>query len=132
MTQRKRVEAEVVSSAKEVLAARELAARIYIDETIRDYIIEVVHATRDPAAHGLEALAPLIDVGASPRASIYLAMAARGHAFLRHRGYVTPEDVKAVGPDILRHRIVLTYEAEAEETTSDEVVRRLFEHVEVP
>jgi MoxR-like ATPase len=106
--------------------------QIYIDDKIKDYIVNVIHATREPRAHGLTELADFIEYGASPRASIYLNMAARAHAFLRHRGYVTPEDVKAVGADILRHRVVLTYEAEAEEITSEDIVRRLFETVEVP
>jgi MoxR-like ATPase len=124
--------AEKVSSIDEVLSARSVVSKIYIDDTIRDYIIDVVHATREPRNYGLVELAPLIDYGASPRASIFLATAARAHAFLRHRGYVTPEDVKAVGQDVLRHRVVLTYEAEAEEISSEDVIRRLFEHVEVP
>jgi MoxR-like ATPase len=121
-----------VSSLEQVRSARKVVGQIYIDDTIRDYIVDVIHATREPRAYGLGELAPLVEYGASPRASIYLAMAARAHAFLRHRGYVSPEDVKAVGQDILRHRIVLTYEAEAEEISSEDVVRRLFEHVEVP
>jgi MoxR-like ATPase len=107
-------------------------SQIYIDEKIRDYIVDVVYATREPAKYGLREIADFIDYGASPRASIYLNLAARAHAFLRHRGYVTPEDVKAVGGDVLRHRVVLTYEAEAEEVTSEDIVRRLFETVEVP
>jgi MoxR-like ATPase len=121
-----------VSSLEQVRSARRVVGQIYIDDTIRDYIVDVVHATREPRAYGLGELAPLVEYGASPRASIYLAMAARAHAFLRHRGYVSPEDVKAVGQDILRHCIVLTYEAEAEEISSEDVIRRLFEHVEVP
>jgi MoxR-like ATPase len=121
-----------VSSLEQVRSARKVVGQIYIDDTIRDYIVDVIHATREPRAYGLAELAPLVEYGASPRASIYLAMAARAHAFLRHRGYVSPEDVKAVGQDILRHRIVLTYEAEAEEISSEDVIRRLFEHVEVP
>jgi MoxR-like ATPase len=121
-----------VSSAEEILSARKLASRIYIDDTIRDYIIDLVQATREPKDYGLASIAPLIDYGASPRASIYMAMAARAHAFLRHRGYVTPEDVKAVSQDVLRHRVVLSYEAEAEEVSSEEVIRRIFEQVEVP
>ena len=121
-----------VSSLEQIRSARKVVGQIYIDDTIRDYIVDVIHATREPRAYGLGELAPLIDYGGSPRASIYLAMAARAHAFLRHRGYVSPEDVKAVGQDILRHRIVLTYEAEAEEISSEDVIRRLFEHVEVP
>src|SRR5687767_14382719 len=121
-----------VSSLEQIRSARKVVGQIYIDDTIRDYIVDVIHATREPRAYGLGELAPLVEYGASPRASIYLAMAARAHAFLRHRGYVSPEDVKAVGQDILRHRIVLTYEAEAEEISSEDVIRRLFEHVEVP
>jgi MoxR-like ATPase len=121
-----------VSSLEQIRSARKVVGQIYIDDTIRDYIVDVIHATREPRAYGLAELAPLVEYGASPRASIYLAMAARAHAFLRHRGYVSPEDVKAVGQDILRHRIVLTYEAEAEEISSEDVIRRLFEHVEVP
>src|SRR5207237_10411215 len=103
-----------------------------IDAKIKEYIVAVVSATRDPAAHGLKDRGDLIEYGASPRASIFLNMAARAHAFLKRRGYVTPEDIKAVGADVLRHRVVLTYEAEAEEVTAEDVVRRLFEHVEVP
>ena len=92
----------------------------------------MIQATREPKEYGLGDLAPLIDYGASPRASIFMAMAARAHAFLRHRGYVTPEDVKAVSQDVLRHRVVLSYEAEAEEITSEHIIRRIFETVEVP
>ena len=101
-------------------------------EKIRDYIINLVQATRDPKAYGMADMADYIEYGASPRASIYLNMAARAHAFLRRRGYVTPEDIKAIGVDVLRHRVILTYEAEAEEITSEQVVRKLFEHIEVP
>ncbi len=132
MTSEERVEVKKVSSREELLAARALVSRIYIDDTIRNYMIDVVQATRNPAEYGLGDVASLVEYGASPRASIFLAMAARAHAFLRHRGYVTPEDVKAVGHDVLRHRLVLTYEAEAEEITSEDVIRRLFEKVEVP
>ena len=103
-----------------------------MDDKVKDYIVDVVFATREPAKHGLKDLAPLIEFGASPRATIALSMASRAHAFLRHRGYVTPEDVKAVGHDVLRHRLVLTYEADAEEVTTDQVVRRTFEVIEVP
>jgi MoxR-like ATPase len=116
----------------ELLEARQVVGQIYIDEKIRDYIVNLVHATRDPKAYGLKDLADYIEFGASPRASIFLNLAARAHAFLRHRGYVTPEDIKAVGVDVLRHRVNLTYEAEAEDITSEQVVRRLFETIEVP
>ncbi|MEO5766770.1 MAG: MoxR family ATPase [Polyangia bacterium] len=126
------VRAEAVATPEEIAEARSVVGQVYIDEKIRDYIVNLVHATREPKAHGLGDLADFISYGASPRASIYLNMAARAHAFLRHRGYVTPEDIKAVGVDVLRHRVILTYEAEAEEVTSETVVRKLFEHVEVP
>jgi MoxR-like ATPase len=127
-----RVQLQPVASAAELASARSAISQIYIDDKIRDYIVDVVAATRDPAACGLKDLTDLIEYGASPRASIYLNTAARAHAFLRRRGYVTPEDIKAVGADVLRHRVILTYEAEAEEVTAEDVVRRLFEHVEVP
>lgn len=103
-----------------------------MDERVKDYIVDVVFATREPSERGLKELASLIEYGASPRASIALNLAARAHAFLRHRGYVTPEDVKAIGADVLRHRMVLSYEAEAEDITAEDVVRRVFEVVEVP
>jgi MoxR-like ATPase len=126
------VKAEHVVSPIELVAAKKTIGQMYVADKVKDYIVDVVFATREPQKHGLKELAPLIEYGASPRASIALNMAARAHAFLRHRGYVTPEDVKAVGPDVLRHRVVLTYEADAEEVTADQVVRRVFEAVEVP
>jgi MoxR-like ATPase len=121
-----------VANPARIAEARSVVQQVYIDEKIRDYIVSIVHATREPKAHGLNELADFISFGASPRASIYLNLAARAHAFLRHRGYVTPEDIKAVGVDVLRHRVILTYEAEAEEITSETIIRKLFEHVEVP
>jgi len=121
-----------VATPHEIAEARSVVGQVYMDEKIRDYIVSIVHATREPKAHGLGELADFIQFGASPRASIYLNLAARAHAFLRHRGYVTPEDIKAIGVDVLRHRVILTYEAEAEEITSETVIRKLFEHVEVP
>jgi MoxR-like ATPase len=124
--------AQPVINPQELLEARRVIAQMYVDEKVKDYIVEVVFATREPQKHGLKDLSPLIEFGASPRASIALNLAARAHAFLRRRGYVTPEDVKAVGPDVLRHRLVLTYEADAEEVTAEQVVRRVFEVVEVP
>ncbi|MDO9018043.1 MAG: MoxR family ATPase [Deltaproteobacteria bacterium] len=117
---------------EQILAARKVIPEIYVDDKLKDYIISLVFATRDPQKAGLKELAPMIRYGASPRASIALNMAARARAFLQHRGYVIPEDVKAIGMDVLRHRISLTYEAEAEEVTSDQVVSRIFEAVEVP
>jgi MoxR-like ATPase len=123
---------KAVASTDDLLAGRRCVEQIYVDEKVKDYIVDVVHATRAPAKHGLKDLDGLVEYGASPRASIALNLAARAHAFLRHRGYVTPEDVKEVGPDVLRHRIVLTYEAEAEQVTSEQVVRKVFEVIEVP
>ncbi|MFO7893322.1 MAG: MoxR family ATPase [Longimicrobiales bacterium] len=123
---------EKVATPAEILAARQEIADLYVDEKIIDYIVDLVHATREPAEHGIAALEPLIEYGASPRASIFLAMCARANAFIDGRGYVLPEDVKTIGPDVLRHRIITTYEAEAEEVTPDDIVRRVFEAVEVP
>jgi MoxR-like ATPase len=132
MTMVEQASATPVVSPAELMEARKIISQVYVDDKVKDYIVEVVFATREPQKHGLKDLAPLIEFGASPRASIALNLAARAHAFLRHRGYVTPEDVKAVGPDVLRHRLVLTYEADAEEVTTEQVVRRVFEVVEVP
>jgi MoxR-like ATPase len=116
----------------ELAAARGTVLRVYMDERIKDYVVNLVFATRDPKGHGLADLAPLIEYGASPRATLFLAIAARAHAFLRRRAYVTPEDVKAVAYDVLRHRITLTYEAEAEEVTPEKVISRVLDRVEVP
>jgi MoxR-like ATPase len=132
MTSPMKAVAERACSAQEIAEARSVVQEVYIDEKIRDYIVNIVHATREPKAYGLADLSDFIAFGASPRASIYLNMAARAHAFLRHRGYVTPEDIKAIGVDVLRHRVILTYEAEAEEITTETVVKKLFERVEVP
>jgi MoxR-like ATPase len=132
MTQPEVAHAEPVVTPIELLEGRKIVKQVYVDDKVKEYIVEVVFATREPAKHGMKDLAPLIEFGASPRASIALNLAARAHAFLRHRGYVTPEDVKAVGPDVLRHRLVLTYEADAEEVTTEQIVKRVFEVVEVP
>jgi MoxR-like ATPase len=132
MTQPELTKAQPVVTPVELLDARKVVKQVYVDDKVKEYIVDVVFATREPAKHGLKDLAPLVEFGASPRASIALNLAARAHAFLRHRGYVTPEDVKAIGPDVLRHRLVLTYEADAEEVTSEQIVKRVFEVVEVP
>jgi MoxR-like ATPase len=121
-----------VVGAEEILAARRSIAGLYLDDTVGDYILDVVSATREPRRFGLGELEPLIEFGASPRATIALATCSRAHAFLRGRSYVTPDDVKAIGADVLRHRVITTYEAEAEEVTPDEIVRRVFEAVRVP
>jgi len=132
MTGAVQAKAQARCSPGQLLEARKVIRDVYTDDRVKDYIVDIVFSTREPQQRGLKDLAPLIEFGASPRASIALNLAARAHAFLRHRGYVTPEDVKAVGPDVLRHRLVLSYEAEAENVTSEDVVRRVFEVVEVP
>jgi len=121
-----------IISLEVLLRAREVMNQVYMDEKIEQYIIDLVFATRDPSAHGLKNLAPLISYGASPRASIALAQSARALAFIHRRGYVSPEDVRAIFPDVLRHRIGLTYEAEAENVSREEVIQRVLTAVEVP
>ncbi len=122
---------EPVVTPDRLREAQSLVREIYMDEKVKNYILDIVFATREPERFGLD-IRPLVAWGASPRATIFLALAARAHAFLRGRGYVTPEDVKAVGPDVLRHRVIVTYEAEARELDSDAVVGMIFDHVEVP
>ncbi|QOJ14091.1 MAG: AAA family ATPase [Planctomycetia bacterium] len=116
----------------DVLSARALLDDIYIDDKVRDYIVTLVHATRRPAEHGLREIATWIQYGASPRATIFLALGARAMAFLAGRGYVTPQDVKDIAPDVLRHRVLVSYEAEAEDRTSDDAVRFVLDHTPVP
>jgi MoxR-like ATPase len=116
----------------EIMRAREAVKEIYIDEKIEKYIVDIVFATRNPGEYGLEELKDLITFGASPRASIFLALAAKAHAFLRRRGYVTPEDVRSIGMDVMRHRVILSYEAEAEEMGTEDVIRKVLNRVEVP
>ncbi|HID32864.1 MAG TPA: MoxR family ATPase, partial [bacterium (Candidatus Stahlbacteria)] len=117
---------------KEIFKARDLVRKIYIDDRLKNYIVSIVIATRKPKELGLEDLDGMIRYGASPRASIYLATTARALAFVRRRGFVIPEDIKEITPDVLRHRIIPTYEAEAEELTTDDMIRRILETVEVP
>jgi MoxR-like ATPase len=121
-----------VATPELILAARKRIADLYMDERIVDYIVDLVHATRVPKDAKLDDLTPLIDFGASPRATLALAQASRAHAFLRDRAYVTPDDVKAIAPDVLRHRVLTTYEAEAENVTSDAIVARVLEAVPTP
>jgi MoxR-like ATPase len=116
----------------DIVRGRDLVRRVYVDEKIKDYIVEIVFATRQPADYGLSEMADFIEYGASPRATIWLTLASKAHAFLRRRGYVTPEDVKAIGLDVLRHRVIPTYEAEAEDVTAETIVRKIFDTVEVP
>jgi len=126
------IEVEAVAGLEEMRRLRGALGLVYVDDKIKSYIVDLVHATRFPTEAGLESLVGLIEYGASPRATLYLARAARAHALLRRRGYVTPEDVKAVGADVLRHRIAVSYEAEAEEIDSEHIVQQLFDHIEVP
>jgi MoxR-like ATPase len=123
--------AEPVLELADILRLRTLTDEIYMDEKVEDYIVDVVQATREPSDYGLD-IGDLIQYGASPRATIYLTMASRAHALLQGRGYVTPQDVKAIGMDVLRHRIIITYEAEAEEKSSEDVVSVIFDNVAVP
>jgi MoxR-like ATPase len=120
-----------VATPEQIIRAREVVNRIYIDDLVKNYIVDVVWATRQPADYQLK-MEGLIRYGASPRATIYLTLAARAHAFLDGRGYVTPQDVKSIGPDVLRHRIIVSYEAEAEDVTSESVVDRIFTGLPVP
>jgi MoxR-like ATPase len=144
---RERAEESVlpVIEPEEILSARRIVDTVYMDEKVKNYVIDVVMATREPKKRGVRFLSTgngsgggevevtnAIQYGASPRATIALTLAAKAHAFLRHRGHVTPDDVKAIGLDVLRHRVILTYEAEAENLTSDDVIRQVFDQVEVP
>ncbi len=124
--------ASPVVGPEDIERARKVVGEIYVDEKVKDYILNVVFATREPERYGLKDLAGMLEYGASPRATIALLQASRAHAFLRRRGFVTPEDVKAVGFDVLRHRVSLTYEAEAEELTPERIIQRVFDRIEVP
>lgn len=123
---------ESVASVESIFSARDIINSIYVDPKVEEYIINIVFATREPDACGLNELSALIEYGASPRATIFLVQAARAHAFIRGRGFVTPEDIKSIGVDILRHRIIVSYEAEAENITSEDIIRKIFDNVEVP
>jgi len=121
-----------VVSPKDILSARGVVKQVYTDEKIERYILDIVFATREPRNFKLDKLTPLISYGASPRATINLALASKAHAFIKRRGYVIPEDVRAIAMDVMRHRVAVTYEAEAEEISSETVVQEILNHVEVP
>ena len=123
---------EPVLSVDDIMAARALADQIQIQPEVESYIVEIVFATREPRVYKLEHLEPLIEYGASPRACIFIHRAARVHAMLAGRTYVNPQDIKEVGPDVLRHRILLSYEAEARDMSSDDILREIFSTVDVP
>jgi len=121
-----------IVTPEQILSARQVINELYIDDRVEQYIVDLVIASREPARYRMTSLVPLIEYGASPRASIYLNLASRAHAFLQHRAYVTPEDVRSIAMDVMRHRLAVTYEAEAEDLTSEDLVRRILEAVEVP
>jgi MoxR-like ATPase len=124
---------KAVIDPSQIMQMREVIQEIYMEDKLREYILDLVFATRNPADfRNLASLKNMIECGASPRASIYLARAAKAHAFLEHRGYVIPDDIKAIGRDVLRHRIILTYEAEAEQVSQEQIINRIFDEVEVP
>ena len=125
------VDVAPVLTPADIVRLRALTDEIYMDERIEEYIVDLVECTRNPGAYKLD-IGNLIRYGASPRATIYLAMAARAHALLQGRGYVTPQDVKSIAPDVLRHRVILTYEAEAEERTAEDIVAQILDRVDVP
>ena len=121
-----------IVTPERIMKARQVVDEIYVDEKIKNYVLDLVSATRAPGQFRLERLKPLIQYGASPRATLALVKAAQAFAFIRGRGYVTPEDVKAIGADVLRHRVLVTYEAEAEDKTAEDIVKQIFDEVEVP
>jgi len=121
-----------VITPADILHARELVRKVYVDDRIKEYVLDLVLTTRNPGNNGLSDLNTLIQYGASPRASIYMVTAARAHAFLNGRGFVTPEDIKEIASDVLRHRVIVTYEAEAENISTDQIIRRVLDHTDVP
>jgi MoxR-like ATPase len=123
--------ASAVVEAKQILKAREVINDIYVDDKVKEYIVDLVCATRDPDHYKI-AVKDFIQLGASPRATINLTLAAKAYAFLKGRGYVTPQDVKSIGMDVLRHRVAITYEAEAEEKTSEIIIQKIFDELPVP
>lgn len=128
----KKIEVNQIVTPENILKARQVVDEVYMDEKVERYILDIVFATREPAKYKLNELTNLIQYGASPRASINLTVASKAYAFVQGRGYVTPQDIKSIGPDVLRHRVIPSYEAEAEEKTSDDIIKRIFEEVEVP
>jgi MoxR-like ATPase len=128
----KKIEVNPVVTPDKILDARRTVNQVYMDEKIERYILDIVFATRNPKAYGLEDLEDLIDFGASPRASINLVLAAKAFAFINRRGYVIPHDIKSIGYDVLRHRVIPSYEAEAEEKSSEDIIKRIFDEIEVP
>ena len=127
----KKFDIKAVIKPEDIREVRAVVDEIYIDDKIKDYIVDIVCATRDPRKYGID-LGNFISYGASPRATIYLTVAAKAHAFIQQRGYVTPQDVKSIGADVLRHRVIVSYEAEAEDKSSEDVIKTIFDNIEVP
>ena len=127
----KNFDIQPVISPADIMDVRGVVDQIYIDDKIKDYIVDIVCATRDPQKYGID-LGNFINYGASPRATIYLALAAKAHAFIQQRPYVTPQDIKSIGTDVLRHRVIISYEAEAEDMTSEDIIKTVFDNIEVP
>lgn len=128
----KKIEVRQIIKADDLLRARSVVDEVYLDEKIERYIVDIVDATRQPQNYGMPELKGLIQFGASPRATIFLSVAAKAYAFLQGRGYVTPQDIKSIGMDVLRHRVIVSYEAEAEEKTSEDIIKMIFDEIEVP
>ncbi len=128
----KKIKIDAIIKPKTIMDARKIVDEIYVDEKIEKYILDIVFATRNPQAYKLEGLNEMIQYGASPRASIYLIICAKAYAFMKGRGYVTPQDVKSIGMDVLRHRVVVSYEAEAEGKISEDIIKHIFDEIEVP
>ena len=128
----KKIQVKPVVKSEDIIRARKVVDEVYMDEKIEKYIIDIVFATRNPRDYNLNELSSLIQYGGSPRASIYLTLAAKAYAFIQGRGYVTPQDVKSIGMDVLRHRIIVSYEAEAEEKASEDIIKKIFDEIEVP
>jgi MoxR-like ATPase len=127
----KKFDTKAVISPADIAEVRSVVDEIYIDEKVKDYIVDIVCATRDPKKYGID-LGNFVSYGASPRATIYLTIAAKAHAFIQQRGYVTPQDIKSIGMDVLRHRVIISYEAEAEDKTSEDIIKTIFDNIEVP
>jgi MoxR-like ATPase len=132
MTAGSDIDVKPVITPEEIKKAQQTVREIYVDDKVKNYIVDIVFATREPENFNLKELKPLIAYGASPRATIYLTLASKAYAFLQGRGYVTPEDVKLIGMDVLRHRVIPSYEAEAEEMASEDIIKQIFDGVEVP
>ena len=132
VTSDSKIDLNPVVDVETILQARKIVQQIYVDDKVKEYVLDLISATRQPTAIGLPELEELISYGASPRAGIYLINAARANAFINGRGYVNPDDIKELSADVLRHRIIVSYEAESQEITSSEIIQKILDHIEVP